>query len=437
MGRFLASSCSSEQLAPSLMASLSTRRTDLLTQLFPCTWSSNAIQVGKRLVSTYRLQLPHRYRLALDIYKVNWSSVKNERGIQRTACGICGFSHCSSHRPRVLLLQFTTGFVCTRHLINPVQNAEFRGHYISRSSKSYWGRDGRVIRLLASHQVKPSSRPARVTPGYSQVRTVPNNTAGRWVFSEISRFPLPCILVILHSHLISHSSALKNSLLKVTIISQLNSKPLKNEPLQAGPIVTKHGADITAGNTANEVFIVETLDQEDVQRWGRAVRRHTSTQHKDLLFTRPDGSTTVVSEEILAALNSEVLRADAAEVSAANGKSPRKTRRLAALCGTIPTCENPGVGETNLVDLDGRRVVYPLHHCNPSRAFFVMSVLTCVPDCTIIIVTVACRKPSACTTLEMECRIHLAPRMATVKCEHILFLPHSVLDCYSDAQYKV
>ncbi|KAJ8868721.1 hypothetical protein PR048_030260 [Dryococelus australis] len=44
-----------------------------------------------------------------------------------------------------------------------------------------------------------------------------------------------------------------------------------------GPIVTKRGPEITAGNTANEIFVVETLHQQDVQRWGRAVRRHKSS----------------------------------------------------------------------------------------------------------------------------------------------------------------
>ncbi|KAJ8876619.1 hypothetical protein PR048_021064 [Dryococelus australis] len=85
-----------------------------------------------------------------------------------------------------------------------------------------WGRGGRVFRLLASHQGKPGSIPGRVTPGFLQVGIVPNDTAGRRVFSGISRFPRRCITELLHAHLISPSSALNISLLRVAQISQLN-----------------------------------------------------------------------------------------------------------------------------------------------------------------------------------------------------------------------
>ncbi|KAJ8875296.1 hypothetical protein PR048_023191 [Dryococelus australis] len=44
--------------------------------------------------------------------------------------------------------------------------------------------------------------------------------------------------------------------------------------------------DITAGNTANEIFVVVTLHQQDVQRWGRAVRRHSSSLQFTTSWTR-------------------------------------------------------------------------------------------------------------------------------------------------------
>ncbi|KAJ8888431.1 hypothetical protein PR048_007921 [Dryococelus australis] len=61
--------------------------------------------------------------------------------------------------------------------------------------------------LLASHWF---------TPGFSQVGIMLDNAACWRFFSGISRFPRPCILVLLLSHLISSSSALK------TPISQFN-----------------------------------------------------------------------------------------------------------------------------------------------------------------------------------------------------------------------
>ncbi|KAJ8878096.1 hypothetical protein PR048_022563 [Dryococelus australis] len=53
------------------------------------------------------------------------------------------------------------------------------------------GRGGRAVRLLASHQGEPGSIAGRVTPGFSQVRIVPDDAAGRQVSSGISRFPPP------------------------------------------------------------------------------------------------------------------------------------------------------------------------------------------------------------------------------------------------------
>ncbi|KAJ8871289.1 hypothetical protein PR048_027597 [Dryococelus australis] len=57
------------------------------------------------------------------------------------------------------------------------------------------------VRLLASHQGEPGSIPGRVTPGFSQVVIVPDDGAGSRVFPGISRFPSPCIPVLLHSRL--------------------------------------------------------------------------------------------------------------------------------------------------------------------------------------------------------------------------------------------
>ncbi|KAJ8881003.1 hypothetical protein PR048_017476 [Dryococelus australis] len=50
--------------------------------------------------------------------------------------------------------------------------------------------------------------------GFSQVNIVQDDTAGRRVFSAISRFPRRCIPPLLHSHLISTSSSLETSLLR-------------------------------------------------------------------------------------------------------------------------------------------------------------------------------------------------------------------------------
>ncbi|KAJ8880030.1 hypothetical protein PR048_020652 [Dryococelus australis] len=61
----------------------------------------------------------------------------------------------------------------------------------------------------------------RVTPGFSKVGIVPDNVAGRWVFSGVSSFPHPCIPALLHAHIPLPSSAPKTSLLRADQIFSL------------------------------------------------------------------------------------------------------------------------------------------------------------------------------------------------------------------------
>ncbi|KAJ8878135.1 hypothetical protein PR048_022602 [Dryococelus australis] len=74
-------------------------------------------------------------------------------------------------------------------------------------------RNTRAARLRASHQGEPGSIPGRVTPGYSHVGIVPDDTSG-WVFSGISHSSLSLHSALLYSHIISplSPSALNTSL---------------------------------------------------------------------------------------------------------------------------------------------------------------------------------------------------------------------------------
>ncbi|KAJ8865950.1 hypothetical protein PR048_033473 [Dryococelus australis] len=76
-----------------------------------------------------------------------------------------------------------------------------------------WGNTAR------SHQGEPGLIPGGVTPGFTHVRTAPDDTAGLRVFSGISRFTRPCISALLHTHLASPSSAIKTSILRAAQIS--------------------------------------------------------------------------------------------------------------------------------------------------------------------------------------------------------------------------
>ncbi|KAJ8895336.1 hypothetical protein PR048_000662 [Dryococelus australis] len=69
--------------------------------------------------------------------------------------------------------------------------------------------------LLAKTARPPTSRtwfhPGKATPGFSEVEIVPDDAAGWRYSSGISRFPRPCVPILLHSHLIPRSSTLKTS----------------------------------------------------------------------------------------------------------------------------------------------------------------------------------------------------------------------------------
>ncbi|KAJ8896038.1 hypothetical protein PR048_001379 [Dryococelus australis] len=66
---------------------------------------------------------------------------------------------------------------------------------------------------------EPGSILDEIVPGFSHVRIVRDDASGRRVFTVLSRFPHPCILALLHTHLTSPSSVLKHSMLRAAQIS--------------------------------------------------------------------------------------------------------------------------------------------------------------------------------------------------------------------------
>ncbi|KAJ8897959.1 hypothetical protein PR048_003317 [Dryococelus australis] len=80
--------------------------------------------------------------------------------------------------------------------------------------------------------------PANSHPGPSHVGIAPHDAAGRQIFSGISRFLRTCIPALLHTHLVSPSSALKTSMLRGAQISPLSTPHLtvKRGEYGAAPI---------------------------------------------------------------------------------------------------------------------------------------------------------------------------------------------------------
>ncbi|KAJ8895832.1 hypothetical protein PR048_001171 [Dryococelus australis] len=79
------------------------------------------------------------------------------------------------------------------------------------------------ISTLASHQREPGSLPGRVT-GFSQVGIALDDAVGRRVFSGISRFPAPFLLVPLHIHF-NHPHRLSRSRSECRAVYSLVSAP--------------------------------------------------------------------------------------------------------------------------------------------------------------------------------------------------------------------
>ncbi|KAJ8878662.1 hypothetical protein PR048_019245 [Dryococelus australis] len=71
---------------------------------------------------------------------------------------------------------------------------------------------GVVVRLLASHPGEPGSIPGGFAPRFLHGGIVPDDVAGRWVFSGISLFSRLCIPALLRTRLTSLSSVPKTSI---------------------------------------------------------------------------------------------------------------------------------------------------------------------------------------------------------------------------------
>ncbi|KAJ8873479.1 hypothetical protein PR048_024297 [Dryococelus australis] len=96
---------------------------------------------------------------------------------------------CKTHpRPRSSHLDSLGSATCTY-----TEETSNTNHAQSKNiSTESWGHEGVVVRLLTFHLGEPGSIPGGVAPGFPHVGIVPDDAAGQWVFSGISRF-LPAL----------------------------------------------------------------------------------------------------------------------------------------------------------------------------------------------------------------------------------------------------
>ncbi|KAJ8868295.1 hypothetical protein PR048_029811 [Dryococelus australis] len=97
-------------------------------------------------------------------------------------------------------LSFSASRRCPSDRLTGVISPEFRRveskqEARQRKMKIHFQACLKLVRLLASHQGDPGSIPDRASTRFSHVGIVPDDAAGRRVFSEISHLPYSCILV--------------------------------------------------------------------------------------------------------------------------------------------------------------------------------------------------------------------------------------------------
>ncbi|KAJ8883545.1 hypothetical protein PR048_015389 [Dryococelus australis] len=90
---------------------------------------------------------------------------------------------------------------------------------------------------IVSHQDAPGSIPGEVSSRIFACGVVPDDAAGRRVFSGIYRFPLPRIPALIGTHLASPFSALKTSILRAAQISSLTHPSRKPISAPVGTIL--------------------------------------------------------------------------------------------------------------------------------------------------------------------------------------------------------
>ncbi|KAJ8893509.1 hypothetical protein PR048_006107 [Dryococelus australis] len=144
---------------------------------------------------------------------------------------------------------------------------------------------------------------------HSQVGIVPDDAAGRWVFSGIYRFPRPLILALHRIQLTSPSSALKTTMLKAARISSLTHFHSTRKSMNYDNALRERYSGRSQRNTWSEVFCRRAIRTRRTLKMGMppriSLRQHEQGRRKRAI--------------------------------------PKKTLRPTPSSGTIPTCENPGV----------------------------------------------------------------------------------------------
>ncbi|KAJ8885638.1 hypothetical protein PR048_011836 [Dryococelus australis] len=226
-----------------------------------------------------------------------------------------------------------------------------------RITTRFRGRDGVVVRLLASLQGELLSLPGGVAPGFSHVGIVPDDAAGRRVFTGISRFRRPFIPAQLHIDRCRRDisfgmkiSPLVHRSRKIRHPEMFRPRP-KWRPVAAGP----HSHPCACGRplARRDIRALQNSDRGYrhfvIQAMGPEACNYALKEFKGVQNLDEKKTPHTINDVVMRLL----LRADESERSLQTeqhrnqmrlqGEIPEKAAARRALwSGTTPTCENPG-----------------------------------------------------------------------------------------------
>ncbi|KAJ8898173.1 hypothetical protein PR048_003533 [Dryococelus australis] len=172
--------------------------------------------------SLTRQRVPSRMRRVNEISTARQFSALNVKAtrqslrVSRSPLALSPFGHAkylAYSKPATV-----SGSIHEAHTFKHTKQVAIHHHKLTNSR----GLDGTVVRLLASHQGDPGSIPSGVAPGFSHVGIVPDNAAGRRVFSGLSRFLHLCIPAMLHVQNFSNFSL--HHLQRIITLTELSQR---------------------------------------------------------------------------------------------------------------------------------------------------------------------------------------------------------------------
>ncbi|KAJ8879183.1 hypothetical protein PR048_019789 [Dryococelus australis] len=181
---------------------------------------------------------------------------------------------------------------------------------------------------------EPGSIPGRVTPGFSHVGIVPDDTAGRQVFSVIFRLPRPFIPALLHTRL-NHPHLISRPPYRRERSRRKVAAPGRAYPEVGHPASSECGIAITITVILESfpgvpLVSVQAEIAPVVTALGDA-RLTTQGGRSSIEPTRVERDEYRKTQDCNGVINREI---------------PKNTRRPAPSSGTIPTCDNPRTTRT-------------------------------------------------------------------------------------------